>query len=77
VKAVKTINFIKLSTFQYRDLAKQSITKDYKKAPHDLAKSITTKDITIAKSLNLDIRIKVLAQKKAVITSKDHKPYFS
>jgi len=56
VKADKTTNFYKLSISQYRYL-----TKDYKKAPHDLAKSITTKDITITKSPNLDTRIEVLA----------------
>jgi len=47
VKADKTTNFYKLSTSQYRELIKQNITKDYKKDSHDLAKSITTKDIII------------------------------
>lgn len=76
IPADKTTNFYKLQTDQYDRLLYGNITNDYKKAPHELERSITTNDKTIASQLDLDDRICATAKREAFITLKDHKPSF-
>ena len=75
--ADKTNNIYKMDTEHYEKLLKDNITKDYKKAPPKLEKSINLESKYIAKSLKLSDRVDCLARTPAYITLKDHKENFS
>ena len=77
VAADKTTNFYRLDAPAYEKLLDTAITKTYKKAPAKAASRIVSDEKKIAKSLAIDNRIDLLAEKDSFITLKDHKPNFS
>ena len=76
VKADKTTNYYKLSSVDYQNLLKDSITNSYKKTDEQMTKIITSESKDIAAKLELDNRIERMAEKEAFITLKDHKTNF-
>ena len=76
VFADKTSNIYELSPDQHEKLLLENITKTYKKAPEKLEHSINLEAKNIAKKINLEKRIEILAKSDAFITLKDHKDNF-
>ena len=71
--ADKTSNIYKMKPEHYEKLLHDNITKDYKKAPQKLEKSINLESKSIAKSFDISDRVDCLAQTPAYVTLKDHK----
>ena len=76
IPADKTRNFYELSKDKYDKLYKDNVTKTYKKSCTLDYDTINAEAREIAKTLDLDDRIKCMAKQTAFITLKDHKPGF-
>lgn len=77
ISADKSTNFYNMDKKDYQDLLLKNITKTYKKVDREAVNDINKEAKHIAEQLELDDRIEILADKKAFITLKDHKPNFA
>ena len=76
VFADKSNNLYKMPKTKYDKLLYNNITKTYQKASDDLVYSINNDAKNVAKTLEIDNRMEILAKKDAFITLKDHKENF-
>ena len=76
IPADKTNNLYKMDREQYKKLLRENITKHYKLAPADAYSRINTEAQGIARKLQVDDRMEVIARREAYITIKDHKQNF-
>ena len=73
VSADKTDNHYLIQTEDYRRLMRENITKDYRRAPMDSVNRINMEAANIARNLEIDDRVEVLALKSSFLTVQDHK----
>ena len=76
IPADKTTNLYKVEVQDYEKLLQDNITVKYKKTNNTTVNNINIEAKKLAEQLKLDDRIERLAEKKAFITIKDHKPNF-
>ena len=76
LKADKTSNFYKLDTPQYKEILRNSINSEYKKATLQKEQSVIDGEKRLASSLGISDRVEVMAKSEAYVTLKDHKPDF-
>ena len=77
VAADKSRNLCSMPADKYKKLVIENVTKSYKKAADDTYAQINAEAGKLAKKLELDDRMEVLARSQAFITLKDHKPNFA
>lgn len=70
VRADKTSNFYEMDTASYNDLLNENIIKICKKVIQGTTNSIELEAKAVAKKLNLDDRISIIARREASITLK-------
>ena len=76
VAADKSRNLYSLPADKYKKLLLEDVTKSYKKATDDSYSQIKAEAGKLAKKLELDDRMEVLARSQVHITLKDHQPNF-
>ena len=76
VKADKTKNIYGIKPHEYEKLITENITKNYKKCNPDKVNKVNEEASRIAKKLDIDDQVQVIAGNSAFVTIKDHKPNF-
>ena len=75
-QADKSVNFYKLDAPEYNRLLNDNITKTSKKSEKKL-NVINDEARSVARALNIDDRVELIATNDAFITLKDHKENFA
>lgn len=76
MKADKTSNLYCVPVEKYKKHVSDSITKDYKKCKTEKIDEINKEAAVIAKKLNIEDRVEILAKPSCYLTVKDHKDTF-
>ena len=76
VKADKTRNYYKVAPQMYKEIVKNNVTRNYKKANANTVTKINMEAKEIATQLKIEDRTQILAETESKVTVKDHKESF-